>query len=136
MRREAGTASIEFALGAGLLLLPVAMLVLVLPTLSERQSMARLAAQEAARVMVVGDDWAASAATARAMAARIAENHELPASDLSLALEPGALVRGGEVTAAATVQMPLVIVPGIGPVGGVGWTVRHTEPVDAYRSLP
>lgn len=98
--------------------------------------MARLAAQEAARVMVIGDDWASDAATARALAARIAENHELPASDLSLTLEPGTLVRGGQVTAVATVQMPLIVVPGIGPVGGVGWPVRHTEHVDAYRSLP
>ena len=132
---ERGSAPIELALGVGLLVLPVALAVVTFPTWVERQSMARLAAQEAARTVVLASDGTAGVAAAAALVGQIAVNHGLPASDVALAVD-GTLTRGGAVTAAVTVAFPAAVFPGFGTVGAVSWTVRHTEQVDAYRSFP
>ncbi|HUH06478.1 MAG TPA: hypothetical protein VML96_01605 [Egibacteraceae bacterium] len=128
----------EFALGAGVLVLPVAMLVLVFPTWIERQSAARLAAQEAARAVVLADDCADGRRSAALLVEEIAANHEL-ADGLTLTQPAGCageLARGAIVTATVTVQMPLTAIPLIGRAGGFSWTVSHSERVDQYRSLP
>lgn len=132
---EQGTVAVEFALSVGLLLLPVAVLVLTFPTWAEHQSMARLAAQEAARAAVLAPDPATGQTAGVALAQRIAANHGLPGRITDVAYE-GAAVRGGTVTAVVTIRIP---VPGLGPLAALpdlAWTTRHTEPVDPYRSLP
>jgi hypothetical protein len=50
-RQDAGYVAAELALGVGLLVFPVAMLVLTLPTWSERQASARAIAREMARTV-------------------------------------------------------------------------------------
>ena len=96
---------IELALGVGLLLLPVALAVVTFPTCVERQSMARLAAQEAgahgrARVGRHGRRGGCDGPRQPS-----GVNHGLPASDVALAVDC-TLARGGAVTAAATVGSP------------------------------
>lgn len=135
LARDRGSAPIELPLAVGLLLLPLAAAVAVMPTWAERQSMARLAAQEAARTIVLADTWEEGTAAADALAAQIAANHDIDPADLTLVYH-GALRRGDTVTASATVLIPGVVLPGLGPVAGAHWTVSHTEAVDLYRSMP
>jgi hypothetical protein len=127
--------AIEFALGVGVLVLPVAALVLVLPGWAERQSMARVAAAEAARTVVVASDWATGIAAGGEVAAEVAANHGLAPGDLEAVRFSGSLVRGDTVTAAVTVRVPLTVVPGLAAAGGFSVTASHSEPVDRYRSL-
>src|SRR5207237_9775003 len=51
--REGGYVAAELALGVGLLVFPIALLVLTLPTWSERQTTARSIAREVSRVVAV-----------------------------------------------------------------------------------
>jgi hypothetical protein len=134
-RGAGGYVAAELALGVGLLVFPIAMLVLTLPTWSERQSVARVIAREAARTVAV--EGTCDLATARAVGATMAGNLGVrDGVDVSLDCVGGArLPRGGHVTASVTVQMPAVDLPGIGAVGSWSWTARHREPVDQYRSF-
>ncbi|MBW3576907.1 MAG: hypothetical protein KY462_04040 [Actinobacteria bacterium] len=146
---DAGSAPLELALGAGLLLFPVAILALSFPVWVERQSMAQVAAQEAARAAVLAEDPRTAAASAVALVARSAANHQVAADDVRVCFSvhavgspPGActgltgLPRGAAVTAHVTVRLPTLPFPGLRTaVGAVNYTVRHTEQVDTYRGF-
>jgi hypothetical protein len=131
-----GFVATELALGVGVLLLPVALLVLTLPTWSERQTTARAIAREAGRV--VASEGTCSPGDALAVARTMAANLGLAAGDVAVALDcdGGPLAPGSDVEVAVTVRMPAVDIPGIGPVGEWSWTAHHREPIDRYRSLP
>jgi hypothetical protein len=133
---ERGYVAGELAIGIGLLVFPVALLVLTLPTWSERLTTARSVAREVARVVAVAGvcDRERALDTGRVMA----RNLGLPSADLDIELDcaPGArLPRGESVRASVTVAVPAVDLPGIGSVGAWSWTAHHSEPVDQYRSV-
>jgi hypothetical protein len=135
--RERGFVATEFALGVGVLLLPVVVVVLTIPTWSERQTTARAIAREVART--VAREGFCDHAVAAGLAGIMATNLALPRSDLDVGLDcaPGApLTPGEEVQVSVTVQMPAVRLPAIGSVGAWSWTARHRQPVDQYGSLP
>ncbi|HVW34965.1 MAG TPA: hypothetical protein VHL53_20705 [Acidimicrobiia bacterium] len=134
-RNEAGTAVIETPLAIVLLLVPIALLVITLPTWPERQTVARAAASQAARSAVLADSWDDAVAAGQAVVERTAANYGLAAGDFVLDWS-GALTRGSAVTARVTVRMPALAIPGLGSVGAWTWTASHTENVDRYRSLP
>lgn len=151
MTSDDGYVPIELALGAGLLVLPVAILALSFPTWVERRSMAEVAAQEAARVVVLAPDATAGVLAGEELVARVAGNHDVPATDVSVcwsvhaadAPPPGpctgldALPRGAAVSAHVTVAMPALSFPGLGThLDAFEHTVVHTEHVDRYRSFP
>lgn len=142
---DRGSVAIELVAGVGFLLLPVALLVLSLPAWAQTHTMARTAAREAARTVVVAHDPSRpeAAAAGRRAAELVAANHG------------GALVAGpvfawdrvdvggdGEplvqdhVEATVTVRVPALAVPLLGEFGGFDWTVAHREPLDIYRSRP
>jgi hypothetical protein len=134
--REGGYVAAELALGIGLLVFPVALLILTLPMWSERQTTARSIAREVSRVVAVAGvcDRGRAAETGGDMA----RNLGLASSDIDVQLDcmPGArLPRGGSVRASVTVAVPAVTLPGIGSVGAWSWTAHHSEPVDQYRSF-
>ena len=134
--REGGYVAAELALGVGLLVFPVALLVLTLPTWSERQTTARSIAREASRVVAVAGvcDRGRATDTGHDMA----RNLGLAPSDVDVRLDcvpGGRLPRGGSVRASVTVAVPAVTFPGIGSVGAWSWTAHHSEPVDQYRSF-
>jgi hypothetical protein len=135
VRCEQGSVAVELSLGIGLLVLPMALLVLLLPTWLERQSVARVAAQEAARSVVVAADPQQAPAIARTVANRIAANHGLPARAITVRMS-GGMRRGGVVTATVSIEMPATSFPGLGEVAGFSYTTAHREVVDPYRSLP
>jgi hypothetical protein len=134
--RERGFVAGELALGIGLLLVPVALLVLTLPTWSERQTTARSIAREVARVVAVAGTC--DRPRALDLGHDMARNLGLPPGDIGVQLDcaSGArLPRGGSVRASVTVAVPAVALPGIGSVGAWSWTAHHSEPVDQYRSF-
>lgn len=149
-RSQDGHVGLELALGAGLLVLPVALLVLTFPGWVERRSAAQVAAQEAARTAVVADVAAGTPSATRAVVAAIAENHGLEADELDVCLAthalgdppprcggPLVLTRGGEVTAWVGVRVPVVRIPMLELVlAETRLEVRHTERIDRYRSFP
>jgi hypothetical protein len=135
--RERGFVAVELALAIGLLLFPVACLVLTMPTWAERRTTARAIVREVARVIAgagVCDD-----ASAQGLTAIMARNLGMPEGNASMELECRSgsdLEPGTELEAAVTVRMPAVQLPGIGSVGEWRWTARHRQPVDLYRSEP
>lgn len=135
MRRDRGAVTIELALTLALFLIPIALLVITLPTWPERQTVARAAATEAARAVVLAGSWDEGAVTATAIVRQAAVNQGIDADEISLALD-GSLDRGATVTAAVTINMPALVVPGLTSVGSWSWTARHAERVDDYRSIP
>jgi len=134
---DRGSAPLELALGAVVILVPVVLVVLSLAPWLERQLAARVLAREAARVMVLADTYEEGAERAAALVDEVATNYGIATDDLSLRLE-GDLVRGGAITSFVTVRVPVLGVPGIGSVVGPvwQWSTRHVEQVDLYRSLP
>jgi hypothetical protein len=133
---EGGYVAAELAIGVGLLIFPVALVVLTLPTWSERQTTARAIVREVARVVAVAGvcDRGRAVETGTTMA----ENLGLAAGELTVSLDCATgsrLQRGGDVMASVTVAIPAVDIPGIGSVGAWSWTARHREPVDQYRSF-
>ena len=126
--------SLELLLGVGLILFPLVMLIAAIPTWIEARAMGELAAQEAARAMVLADDEASGAATGTAVAHQIAANHGYGGA-VSVSFD-GTLEWGETVTANVTVHVPVVVVPGIGAFAASTVTLSHTERVDDYRSFP
>jgi len=134
-RREGGFVAAELVLGIGLLLFPVAMLVLTLPTWSERQAAGRAIAREVGRTATISGSC--DERRAEIVAGTMSRNLGLRADDVAVDLEctPGRLPRGGELTVNVTVRLPAVSIPGITDVGEWHWTVKHTQPIDPYRSF-
>lgn len=133
-RTERGTAALELPLAVGLLLVPVALVVVSLPAWPERQTLARAAAAEASRAVALAASWDEGVAEAQAVVADAARNAGFGPGDLTLDLT-GGLERGATVTASVTVDMPALPLPLVGTVGRWSWTADHTERVDDYRSL-
>lgn len=130
-RADGGYVTLELVAGLALLVLPIGLLVLVLPTWFARQNLARLAAQQAARTAVV----TGSLDQGDAAGNQVGADGGLTSTELTVSFAPGSgLARGGLVTAQAEVRMPAVVIPGLGDVGSFTWTARHTEAVDLYRS--
>lgn len=135
---DAGFAALEFVAGIGLLVLPIAILVLSVPQWAETQTSARSIAREAARVLATAESDAAGQRDAAAMAERIAANlgTELSAPVRFRGSVETPAGRESDVTASVTVRLPLLNLPFFSGLAAVDWVVEHTEPVDPYRSRP
>jgi hypothetical protein len=134
---ERGFIATELALGLGLLVFPVALLVLTLPGWSERQATARVITREVARR--IAREGVCDVTAARSLGVTMARNLGLPSDDFDVEVVcPGGAVLnpGADVEARVTVRMPAVEIPGIGAVGAWSWTARHREPVDLYGAAP
>lgn len=134
---ERGFAAVELSAGVALLVLPAALLVLALPQWSARQTVARLAARDAARVVALAG-WCDRDGAQRAVD-RIAAGADLAPGALAVDVDcaPSApLPRGGVVTARVTVEMPVLDVPVLGWLPAWSATAPHREPVDPYGSRP
>lgn len=131
---EGGAAPIELGLGAAVLLLPVAVLVLTLPTWIERQSAARVAAREAARTAVLADTPATAVSAGERAAAEAAANHGLEPGAFDVVIT-GTLERHGSMAATVTAHYPATFFFGFTDVTAFTWSVTHTEKVDRYRSI-
>ncbi len=135
MRSERGAVAIELPAAIGLLLLPLALLVITIPTWPERQTVARSAASEAARTAVLASSWEEGIDAGADVVGLAAQNYGLDPADLTVSWQ-GAFGRGESITATVTVRMPALVVPGLTTVDPWTWSASHTERVDDYRSLP
>lgn len=146
MRAQRGSVPVELALATGLLLIPIALLVLSFGPWLERRSFVRAAAHEAARLEVVsnGDEQAVTALVAAMAGGNGLDPAEVwvslcggPTTPAGAALRSSCLplARGGLVTVEVQTRVALVRTP-FGDVGGVTVTARGLESVDLYRSLP
>lgn len=147
---ERGATPVEFAAGVGLLLIPVVFLVASFAPWVERQSMARVAAAEAARLVATSPTGAVDEASIAGVVSTIATNHGIDAGDARVYFCPpeGAadtvraaascspIFRGQLLRVEVDVQLPAITIPLIASVGEVTWTAVHIEQVDRYRSLP
>lgn len=145
--REGGFTTPEWLLGIGLIIMPVIIIVASIAPWYQRANMATLIAQEAARVVVLADDWEGGAAAAQTLAIEIAANHGFTEEDWCASPQPGCLWmsigstsrgeirRGAEVSVQIEVPIPGVVVPGVGGVAAFQWSQSHTERVDDYRSI-
>ncbi len=129
-----GSAPLELALFLGLILLPALTLVASLPIWWERQSLGRLAAQEATRTVVLADSWEQGVVAAQAMVDQLAANHDVPPSDLTLSLT-GTLQRGQTVSATTTIAVPATTLPLLSALPGFSLSSTHSELVDHYRTF-
>jgi hypothetical protein len=135
--RDAGFIALEFALGVAVLVLPVAAIVLVIPTWSERQTSARAIAREVARA--VARDGVCGLDRASGLTDTMSANLGIPREDVVVALDcaPGTpLGAGTDLGVTVTVRMPAVELPALGAIGEWSWSARHRQPVDQYGSLP
>ncbi len=149
MRHDAGHVALEVLLAIGVVLLPVALLVLTLPTWVERTSVGRVAAREAARAVVTAEDPSSAFADADRLVRQIGANHGLPSDAVSVCFSvhhagvapprvcggPRPPGRTDAVTAHVEVHIPAAALPGL-PVEVPAAQRRfvHSERVDAYRS--
>jgi hypothetical protein len=130
---ESGSAiPITLMLGVSLIVLPVMVLVLTLPTWEERTVDAQDAARDAARALVTADNWGDGVSAANGVISQIIAGDGLPPSDMTVSYS-GSLDPGGTVTAAVTVSIPAGNVPGLGFVGELHYTASSTEHVDSYE---
>lgn len=148
-RGQDGHVAIELSLGVGLLVLPMALLVLSFPVWIERTAIATAAAQEAARSVVVAASAGEGSDAAERVVAEVAANNAIDPSDLRVCLTahspsappgpcgPITLRRGAAITAHVQVRLPALSLPGLDiQLGDVVRTVSHTEHVDRYRGFP
>lgn len=124
--------SVELVLGLALLVLPVALVVLMLPTWISRQNLARLAAQQGARAAVVTESQEQGTAAAKAAVAGAGLD---PAKDLTIGFQPASsFAPGGLVTVGVTIDAPVLAIPFLGTAGSFRIAARFSERVDPFRS--
>jgi hypothetical protein len=147
---DRGATPIEFALAVGFLLIPMAVLVMSIAPWVERQSMARVAAGEAARVLVQSQASTPDEAAASELVVRIASNHGVEQDDVSVffcAPESASdeikasshcptLARGALIDVEVRVRVPAATVLGIGTFGEATVSSRVSEQVELFRSFP
>ncbi len=132
-RDDQGSAiPLTLLLGVALIVMPVMLLVLTLPTWEQRTVDAQDAARDAARALVTADNWGDGVSAANQTVSDLVAGDGLPPEDLTVAYS-GTLDPGGTVTAAATVVIPAGNLPGLGFVGELHYTASSTEHVDSYR---
>lgn len=131
---ERGSALIEFPMVIGLILIPFGVMVLSAPTWVERQTAARDAAAESARLIVTSSDEVST--TPAELIRRIELGYGLPSGSLVMSNPTGRLAPGGTVTVVVTVEIPALSLPILGTVGSVDWTAEHTERVPDYGAGP
>ena len=129
---EAGFAPLTMTLGVCLVVIPVLLLVLTIPTWLERSVDARDAASDAARVIATANTWAAGTAAANQTVAQAVTNDGLNPADVTVSYT-GSLDPGDTVTATVTVTLPAGVVPGVGRYGTIHYTATSTQHVDSYR---
>ena len=135
-QRGSAYAAVEMILVLGLILLPTLAGLAQLPRWVDAKSTADLAAQEAARQVVLADTWDEGMAAAAETAETVVRNRGLDVGALTAVTFEGALLRGATVTVTVTLQVPPVVLPGFGPVGGtISLSRSATERVDDYRQF-
>jgi hypothetical protein len=130
---ESGFAPLTMVLGVGLVIVPVLLLVLTIPTWLERSVDARDAAANAARTLATANNWQSGTLAANQTVSQLIANDGLNPNLVSVTYA-GDLNPGDTVTARVTVTIPAGVIPGIGNYGTVRYTATSTQHVDTYKA--
>jgi hypothetical protein len=138
--REQGHAAVELALATGVMLLPVALVVIGFGPWSERRVEAEAMAAEAARMAVIDLNHDSGNAVISSMASDYGRPRDLIRvgwCGATPTLETAGsclFTRGAAVSIVVELWTPLVDTPW-GSIGGLWVVGEHSEPIDLYRSL-
>ena len=129
---ELGFVAIEWVAAIALLLLPMVVVVVTLPSWAERSHTATVAAREAARVLA--NDWPnGNPAGAVLIATEVASDHGVDAADVAVRVPSVGEARGDSVRVEVEITMPAIAVGGIS-AGSWQYTATATRRIDDYRS--
>ena len=138
---EAGSATLEVVAAGVLLLLPVVAFIVVLATIQAGLFAAQAAATQAARIVALGGPGGVAAAEAAVAIAL--DDHGLAHApvELEILCAPATAPcpsRGGAVTAAVAIAVPLPSIPGIPGAAPPSVTVEAaaTRPVSRFAVTP
>lgn len=131
--RERGFVAVEWVAAIALLLFPVVALVGTLPTWAERSHAAAVAAREAARMLE--QHWPeGDSAAATLVATYVAEDHGIPAPDVSVRVLAMGSAPGDQIRVEVRVRMPAIVMPGLAGVAAWTYSTVASLRVDDYRS--
>jgi TadE-like protein len=134
LRSERGTASVELALLAPVLVVLVAV-VTAAGRMVETKSAVLSVAREAARAAAEAPNAAAANDAAIATAQQVAEGLGLDPARLSIVQDPHAFARGAPYEVSVSYQVSMADLPGLGLLpGSVTLGEEHAELIDTYRS--
>jgi Flp pilus assembly pilin Flp len=134
LRNERGTAAVELALLAPVLLVLVAV-VSGAGRMVETKSAVLSVARESARSAAEAPNAAAAHDTAIATAQQVAEGLGLDPARLSIVQDPHGFVRGAPYEVSVSYQVSMADLPGLGLLpGSVTLGAEHAELIDTYRS--
>jgi Flp pilus assembly pilin Flp len=134
LRSERGTAAVELALLAPVLLVLVAV-VSGAGRMVETKSAVLSVARESARSAAEAPNANAAHDAAIATAQQVAEGLGLDPARLSIVQDPHGFVRGAPYEVSVSYQVSMADLPGLGLLpGSVTLGAEHAELIDAYRS--
>ncbi len=134
LRSERGTAAVELALLAPVLVVLVAV-VTAAGRMVGTKSAVLSAAREAARAAAEAPNAAAAHDAAIATAQQVAEGLGLDPARLSIVEDPHGFVRGAPYGVSVSYQVSMADLPGLGLLpGSVTLGAEHAELIDTYRS--
>ncbi len=134
LRNERGTAAVELALLAPVLLVLVAV-VSGAGRMVETKSAVLSVAREAARAAAEAPDAAAAHDAAIATAQQVAEGLGLDPARLSIVQDPHGFARGAPYEVSVSYLVSMADLPGLGLLpGSVTLGAEHAELIDTYRS--
>jgi Flp pilus assembly pilin Flp len=134
LRNERGTAAVELALLAPVLLVLVAV-VSGAGRMVETKSAVLSVAREAARAAAEAPNAAAAYEVAIATAQQVAEGLGLDPARLSIVQDPHGFSRGAPYEVSVSYQVSMADLPGLGLLpGSVTLGAEHAELIDTYRS--
>jgi Flp pilus assembly pilin Flp len=134
LRNERGTAAVELALLAPVLVVLVAV-VTAAGRMVESKSAVLSVAREAARAAAEAPNAAAAHDAAIATAQQVAEGLGLDPARLSIVQDPHGFARGAPYEVSVSYQVSMADLPGLGLLpGSVTLGAEHAELIDTYRS--
>jgi TadE-like protein len=134
LRSERGTAAVELALLAPVLLVLVAV-VTAAGRVVETKSAVLSVAREAARAGAEAPNATAAHDAAITTAQQVAEGLGLDPARLSIVQDPHGFVRGAPYEVSVSYRTSLSDLPGLGSLpGSVTLGAEHAELIDAFRS--
>jgi hypothetical protein len=130
---ESGFAPLTMALGVSLLVIPVLLVVLTLPSWEERTVDAKDMAANAARILASASGWQPGITQADQTIAEMAANQGIPTGQINVSYH-GSLNPGATITVDLTVTIPAGTIPAIGSFGTFHYTASSTQHIDSYKS--
>jgi hypothetical protein len=133
-RSERGTAAVELALLAPVLVVLVAVVTAAGRMVGTKSAVLSVA-REAARAAAEAPNAAAAHDAAIATAQQVAEGLGLDPARLSIVEDPHGFVRGAPYEVSVSYQVSMADLPGLGLLpGSVTLGAEHAELIDTYRS--